>query len=87
MGHAFAKIIEVEGEQVLFYLQPDDDCEKLHQIVRVDGVCADVAISGLTYENADKSFADLDETAALRVLNVVRDLMRDSEDAKLEGVR
>lgn len=75
----FAKIIEVDGEQVLFYIEPNNDqdppCETLHQIVRIDGVCADIKMDGMTYAQADKAFNGIGEEAALVVLNCVRGLL------------
>lgn len=74
----FAKIIVVDGQQVLFYLSPDnekDDCETLNQCVRIDGVFANVAISGFSYANADRAFAKADETIARVVLGTVRNLL------------
>jgi hypothetical protein len=73
----FAKIVEVDGEQVLFYLEPDkdeDEREMLNQIVRVDGLCINVALGGFTYERADAAFAGIDETYARKVLKMARDV-------------
>lgn len=80
MGIRFANIIELEGEQVLFYVEPDHDHEEddrfvLHQIVSVCGVVADVKLGGLTEENADKALANTDEKMASHVLKTIRDLM------------
>jgi len=74
----FAKIIECQGEQVLFFLEPDeeaDEREMLHQVVRIDGMCIDVKVGGLTYDKADKVFADLNEDSAELVLKAVRDMI------------
>lgn len=77
----FAKIFEVDGEQVLFYVEPDtqseyDDRDRIHQIVRIDGVCADIALGGMTYEDADKAFAKFDQDYARTILKSVRDLLK-----------
>lgn len=74
----FAKLFDVDGEQVLFYLEPDHDsdgCDKLHQIVRVDGMYIDMALGGISYENADKAFAKVDAEFARQTLNTARDLL------------
>ncbi len=77
---AFAKLFEVDGEQVLFFREPDtdneaDDREILHQVVNIDGVCADIKLCGMTYANVDKAFDMLDEHSARGVLKTVRDIL------------
>jgi hypothetical protein len=73
----FARIVEVDGEQVLFYIEPDHESkkegrEKLHQIIRINGICADVALGGMTPEAADKALAKCDEPVARGVIEMVR---------------
>jgi hypothetical protein len=46
----FAKIIEIEGQQVLFWVEEDDDhegCVKMHQMVDFDGIRADITLGGI----------------------------------------
>ena len=71
----FAKIVEVDGEQVLFYIEPDDEAdgkEKLHQICRVDGLCGDIALGGLSYESADEALSKIGEKEARLVISTIR---------------
>jgi hypothetical protein len=75
----FAKIVEVDGEQVLFYLEPDadeDDKEKLNQIVRIDGMCINTALCGMSYKAADAAFAKIDDACARRLLKVARSMIK-----------
>ena len=73
----FAKIIKVDGYQVLFYLEPDNEegsREKLHQIVRKGGLCVDATVYSLTHKEADKLFEGIDESSAKMLLMFVDNL-------------
>lgn len=77
----FAKLFEVEGEQVLFFREPDndgdfpDDREMIHQMVNIGGVFADVKLCGFTIENSDKAWAKIDQEAADNLVKSVRGLL------------
>ena len=81
----FAKIFQVDGEQVLFYLSPDysdkdnDNFETMHQIVRIDEVFIDIGISRLSVEKADEAFEKVDETHARMVLGAAREMLGKGE--------
>ena len=80
----WCKIIETQDTQVLFYIEPearndDEDCECLHQIVRILGVCADIKVGGIPLENAEKYFDDLNEESANLVVKVVTDLLENQK--------
>jgi hypothetical protein len=72
----FAEIVEVDGEQVLFYTEPDedDDFGKLHQIVQIEGTCMDAAAS-IPIDKLDEVFEKIDETFAAKFLVAARDLL------------
>ena len=74
----FARIIEVDGKQVLFYTEPDheyDGCELVHQIVNLKGVQADIKLGGVTYKNVDKFWKLLDEAHARKVVETVETML------------
>ena len=71
----WAKIIEVLDNQVLFFMEPEDNCESLHQVVRINGVCADIKISGIISALCEKVFNSIDEKAAETVIKTVEDLL------------
>lgn len=75
----FAKLFEIDNEQVLFYREPDhdaeDDREKLHQVVYIDGVCIDMAVGGMTYELGDTAFDKVDQDYARQILANARKLL------------
>lgn len=72
----FAKIVVVDGEQVLFYTEPDSEDEtktKLHQIAQPDGLVADIALGGIA---DDTGLIDrIGETEARNVLKIIREFM------------
>ncbi len=73
----FAKIVEVEGEQVLFYTEPSsrhDDRMKLHQIVELGDIQADVVVDGLTEEAAEIALGGAEE-AAPRLRKIVQKML------------
>ena len=48
----FAKIVKVNGQQVLFYIDSDpiyDGKARLNQMIRTEGLEVNLAISGLTF--------------------------------------
>lgn len=74
----FAKIIVVDGEQVLFYTEPDPEDEtktKLHQIAQPDGLVADVALGGI---KDDTGLLDrIGDAEARSVLQIIRQFVDD----------
>ena len=85
----FAKIVLVDGSQVLFFIENDIEAEektgqskaKLNQHVRYRGIEANVALGGMTYELADKALANADEEYARKVFDTVRNLVDGAADA------
>lgn len=78
MKPPFAKLFEVEGEQVLFFLEPDsenDGCECIHQIVRISGLYIDMKAAGIRATSVDASFAKIDEKYARSTLATARKLL------------
>lgn len=74
----FAKIVVVDGQQVLFYTEPDpehDDKTKLNQIVQMDGYTANIAVGGISDDSG--LIERLGEEDAKRVLKAVKDLMEE----------
>lgn len=71
----WAKIIEVLDNQVLFFMEPEDNCESLHQVVRINGLLADVKIGGISIEDCEKVFNSIDEKAAETVIKTLEDLL------------
>lgn len=70
----FAKIVVIDGEQVLFYTEPDPEDEtatKLNQMVQVDGLIANVAVGGI--KNADGLIERIGYDAARKVMQIVRE--------------
>lgn len=82
----WVKLFEVEGQQVLFFLEPDGDDMRLHQCVHnEDGTHIDVALvfPNDAKDNSRKAFDMVDEAVARNVLKLVRDLLADdAEDAE-----
>jgi hypothetical protein len=78
----FAKIVEVDGRQVLFYIESDtvyDGKAKVNQIVRVDGLEINAALHGLTYEQADEILAERNEDSARAVVAFAQQILLDSD--------
>lgn len=89
----FAKLFEVDGEQVLFYLEPDaegkptpecDDFYKVNQVTHFDGIYANVAVAGMPYENAENMLSKTDEAYANAHLQMVRNLLATPTDQEAE---
>lgn len=76
----FAKIVEVGGRQVLFYIDrdadaPDDDRLRLHQIVHMNGIEADVALGGIRpLGSNDDLLAKCDEVRARKLIDTISDI-------------
>ena len=74
----FAKLFEIEGSQVLFWVEPDGDEEIMHQQVMVTELgLVDIAIRIVTANektSTAKWLADLSEKDAHLVLKAVLDL-------------
>jgi len=71
MSKQFAKLFEVDGEQVLLCRTQDDEYDQderecAHQMTLVDGLEVNIAVGGMTYEASDKFFDSFDEAAARR---------------------
>jgi len=82
---SWCKIIEVLDNQVLFYTEPevrDDgrDCECLHQVVRTQGVCADIKIGGIPVTLVGEFFRELNEKDAENVVRTVEDKLENQND-------
>lgn len=75
MQRDFAKIIRAScGAQVLFYVEPDGDACRLHQVVNTEDVQADLAAvfdSDDADENERKAFKALDGVGVDRADKVV----------------
>jgi len=76
----WCKVIEVLDEAVLFYMEPETredelECECLHQVVRTQGVCADVKIGGIPCSLAEEVFNNIDQETAEQVIKTVEDLL------------
>lgn len=78
----WCKIIETKEGQVLFFLEPDEDtteghpCERLHQMVRIDGVCSEVQIRNIPINRSEELFNSITEETALAVIARVRDVLK-----------
>lgn len=70
----FAKIVVVDGVQVLFYTEPDpedDEKTKLNQITQVDGLVANIACGGIA---DDTGLLDrIGEPEARQVIKIVQE--------------
>lgn len=79
----WVKLFEVEGAQVLFYIEPDGDDMIVHQCVTMpDGIFADVALH-FRNDVKDKSrlvFDAIDEAVAGRVLKMVHEMLADDDE-------
>jgi hypothetical protein len=73
----FAKIIEVDGEQVLYYLGPDDeddDREVLHVLASIEGVWVNTSAS-ITCKVAETVLDSYTKGKARKFLTEMRELL------------
>ena len=79
MTEQWCKIIEVEGRQVLFFVDydEDDDLYQLHQMSRHNFGMSDIKSGFKEEAHAIAALESVNETTADRILNYVDDLMTD----------
>lgn len=84
----FAKIVVVDGQQVLFYAEPDHDTDpdkddvdywRLNQLTFANGVMANIAGMGMSEENVLKVITEADEDSARKIIKAVAGLMSTDE--------
>lgn len=90
MSNKWAKIFEVEGEQVLFFyeidnsLETEDDEDRytIHQIVHISdhGITADVTIKGIKVEDIQDAFDSTNQETADIVYKTIKELIEDQNE-------
>lgn len=91
MREMFAKIETTsDGNQALFYVEPDGDDHILHQIVNLDGVQVDIKMAfsknspEVNAENAYKALHLVSVKEADIIQKTIIDLMKEAEEQSCE---
>lgn len=75
----FAKIVAVDGQQVLFFVEDDeahDGCVRLNQMVDFDGVRANIALAGIKDPEGKATAMLLDKVANEKQARYVIDTVK-----------
>jgi len=78
MSAPFAKIIAVDGDQTLYFLEASEEVEDqaiMHQIVYMDGLRIDAKVGPMSWEKADALLAKIDEEHTRTVRQAVAEII------------
>jgi hypothetical protein len=85
----WAKIIEVDGHQVVYWNEPTNVTATLydmHQLINCGGEIVDMMIKGIPENQIEKYMDELDEESAKTALKIIQEVVEDYDrqsDAKL----
>lgn len=79
----WVKLFEIDGIQVLFYLEPDGDDMILHQVTYADDISVDMALrfGNDMSDTSRKAFDMIDEDAARNLLEIRRKMFAEAAAA------
>lgn len=79
MSHPFAKIVELDGEQTLYFLEEAEDADAgavMHQIIYLHGIRVDAKVGPMPWETADKMLARIDDEHTRTIRKAVSQMIR-----------
>ena len=73
----WAKLFEVNGEQVLFFIEADEtrDDRCLHQLIMIDEYTVDAIIKGLNPNDAQLALNSIDQETAKLFLEKIKEVI------------